>query len=193
VVDVAILPNAIVPSDTTTEVRLGMLLILFAHACDLVSTYIRSPDLAKEVGPLYVAFDRIGWGGWQTLLSMKALGVIIGLGLFFLYVHKRRSFYPDQADRTFHEFLHDVHSKDAMRRRDGRWVAPSPMLLIVWFAFTVSIGSAAYAYFLAVHNMLGTPILAWMADGPAPGAIFMITAFVFWRTLYYDYGHREPA
>jgi uncharacterized membrane protein len=56
-------------------------------------------------------------------------------------------------------------------------------------AFTVSIGSAAYAYFLAIHNLLGTPLMTWMAETVAPFAIFIVTAVVFWRTLYSDYLH----
>lgn len=167
---------------------------MFAHVCDVVSTYLRTPDLAHEVGPLYIMLANLGLGGWAGLLTVKALAIVLTSGLFVLYVRQRRSFYPAEAEMPFHDFLHYAHGKNAIRsRKDERWLAPSPKLLAVWMAFTASIGSAAYAFFLAVHNILGTPLLAWMAVAAAPGAIFMLTAIVFWRTLYEDYRHGPQA
>lgn len=177
----------LVPPDTRTEMRIGLLLIVFSHACDLLSTYWRTPDLSREASPAYAALSQAGWSGWSALLMLKVVGVLLTAALFVFYIRKRRDFYPAEAGRSFHEFLHDVHAQKAMRRPDGSWVAPSPMLLAVWMAFTASIGSAAYAYFLAIHNMLGTPVLVWLANSVAPAAIFMISAIAFWRTLYHDY------
>lgn len=189
VTEVANTGSSFLASDVRTEVRIGLLLIAFAHACDLLSTWLKTPDLSREVSPAYLALAHLGYSGWPVLLGLKIVGVALTAALFLLYVRKRRIFYPEEPGRSFHEFLHDVHGYRAVRKPNGQWVAPSSMLLSVWAAFTASIGSAAYAYFLAIHNMLGTPALVWLADGVAPAAIFMLSAIAFWRTLYYDYSH----
>jgi hypothetical protein len=174
-------------TDWRAEVRLGALLIVFAHACDILSTYLRTPDLSLELSPLYLRLAAAGFGGWCAMLSMKLVLVLLSCGMFAFYVHRRRSFYPAERGLTFNEFLHRVHGKDALRDSQGHWKAPSPRLLVVWMCFTVSIGSAAYAYFLAWHNIWATSLLAWMADTVAPAVIFLLTAIVFWQTLYGDY------
>lgn len=170
-----------------SELRLGILLIVFAHACDVVSTYLRTPDLSLEVSPLYLKLAAAGLGGWAALLGMKLVLIVISCAMFAFYVRARRRFYPEVQGLTFHDFLHYVHSKDALRDSRGHWKAPSPALLFVWMCFTVAIGSAAYAYFLAWHNIWSTSLLAWMADSVAPAVIFLVSAIVFWQTLYGDY------
>ena len=49
----------------------------------------------------------------------------------------------------------------------------------------------SYAYCLAIGNLLLTPYLTpvviRVSDVVAPAAVFMLTAVVFWRTLYDDY------
>lgn len=177
------------PYTTASELRVGAFLIVFAHALDLLSTWSRTPDLRDEIGPGYLALREMGLEGWPWMIALKLGAMLITFGLFAFYVCRRRRFSPAETGRTFHEFLHDVHSVGAIRKAGGQWVAPSPLLLAVWMAFTVSIGSAAYAYFLAIHNLLGTPLMTWMAETVAPFAIFIVTAVVFWRTLYSDYLH----
>jgi len=173
------------------ELCIGMLLIVVAHTCDAVSTYISSPDLAREMNPIYLKLAGLGYGGWPTLLTLKGTGVIVSLGLFAYYLRNRRHFYPESPGASFQDFLHFTHGKDAVRRKDGRWLAPSTKLLGLWTAFTISVGSAAYAYCLAIGNLLLTPILTpvmlQIADVVAPAAVFMLTAVVFWRTLFEDY------
>ena len=163
------------------------MLMVFAHACDIVSTYVRTPDLASEVGPLYVRLAALGLGGWATMIAVKLFGVVLSVSLFIYYVRGRRRFYPTEPDMNFHDFLHYTHGQNALRGRDGRWLAPSPGLLALWMAFTVAIGSAAYAYFLAWQNMIATPLLTWLTDSAAPAAVFLVSAIVFWHTLYQDY------
>jgi len=170
-----------------SELRLGILLIVFAHTCDLVSTYLRTPNLALEVNPLYLKLAAVGLGGWAALIGMKLVVIVASCAMFAFYVRTRRRFYPEDAGLTFHDFLHYVHGKDALRDSQGRWKAPSPALLATWMCFTVAIGSAAYAYFLAWHNIWSTHLLVWMADTVAPAVIFMVSAIVFWQTLYGDY------
>jgi hypothetical protein len=169
------------------ELSVGLLLIVFAHACDILSTYLRTPDLSREVGPAYLLLVSKGLGGWGALLGIKLVGVLLSVSLFVYYMRNRRYFYPPDEGMIFHDFLHYTHGKEALRGRDGRWLAPSPKLLAVWMAFTVAIGTAAYAYFLAWHNIMATPLLTRMADSLAPAAIFMVSAVVFWQTLYHDY------
>lgn len=181
--------HLIAAPDERSELRVGVLAILFAHLCDLVSTYIRTPDLAHEVSPLYLKLGQHGIEGWAVMLGLKGVAVLVSVILFAYYIRQRRSFYPTEAGVSFHDFLHHVHGHKAMRRRDGSWRGPSPKLLMVWMAFTVSIGSAAYAYFLAVHNIMNMAWLSWMADAAAPGVIFMVMAIVFWYTLHVDYLH----
>jgi hypothetical protein len=175
-----------------SEIRLGVMLIVFAHACDLLSTYLRTPDLSLEVSPLYLRLASAGLGGWPALLGMKLVVVAASCGMFAFYVRTRRRFYPASAGLTFHDFLHHVHGQDALRDAQGRWKAPSPRLLVIWMCFTVAIGSAAYAYFLAWHNIWSTHLLQWMADAVAPAVIFMVSAVVFWQTLYGDYRRVVP-
>ncbi len=173
------------------EFAVATVLIVFAHVCDAVSTYISSPDLSREVNPLYLKLDALGHGGWATLLTVKGIGVVLSVVMFSYYVGGRRHFYPERAGASFSEFLHFTHGKDALRRGDGSWVAPSPRLLGLWMAFTVAVGSAAYSYCLAIGNLLLTPYLTpvviRVSDVVAPAAVFMLTAVVFWRTLYDDY------
>lgn len=178
--------------DLRSELRVGALLILFAHLCDLVSTYIRTPDLAHEISPLYLKLGEHGLEGWSVMLGVKGVAVVLSVALFAFYIRQRRSFYPTEGGISFHDFLHHVHGQKAMRRRDGSWRGPSPKLLMVWMAFTVSIGGAAYAYFLAVHNIMDMAWLSWMADAAAPAVIFMTMALAFWYTLYVDYLHETP-
>ena len=166
---------------------MGMLLIVFAHLCDLVSTYLASPDLSGEVGQGYVALASWGFRGWPAIFAIKLAAVTLSLGLFWLYVRTRREFYPREPGMDFHHFLHATHSYRAVRRADGSWVMPSPKLLGIWACFTVAIGSAAFAFFLAMHNMLDTPLLTLGAQSVVPGIIFLVTAVLFWYSLYRDY------
>ena len=92
----------------------------------------------------------------------------------------------------FNDFLHSVHGVNPVRRPDGSWVMPSPRLLAIWGAFVFSIGSAAHAYFLAIHNMLLTPLVNRMADGVAQGITFFVIACVFWYMMYKDYQREVP-
>lgn len=177
------------PRSSVPELRVGALLIVFAHTCDLLSTWWRTPDLEHEISPGYLLLESLGLSGWPWMIALKVFAVLLTFALFAFYVRRRRGFYPAEPGRSFHEFLHDVHGVRALRRRDGQWVAPSPLLLAIWMSFTVSIGTAAYAYFLAIHNVLGTSLMSWMAETVAPFAIFVVTAVVFWRTLYHDYLH----
>ena len=170
-----------------SEFRVAVLLILLAHVSDLVSTYLASPDLAREANPVYLALAQHGWGGWPSLVGLKMVGIAGSVFLFAFYLRARTDFYPSRPGLSFHDFLHHTHGHNPIRRRDGRWVAPSLRLLCTWGAFTFAIGSATYALFLAVHNLMGTPLVYWMADAAAPGIIFMVTAFVFWHNLYSDY------
>lgn len=172
------------------ELGTGILVIILAHACDLASTYLRTPDLAHEVSPTYLALVARGYGGWGALLTIKSFGVLLSIGLLAFYLRNRGRFYPTERGLSFHDFLHHAHSVNAVRLEGGRWLTPSPLLLLIWLAFTTSIGSAAYAYFLAIHNLLGTPLLEGLAGTVAPGAIFLVTAVVFWRLLYDDYRRR---
>ena len=175
------------PVNRRSEFRLGTLLILFAHACDFVSTYIRTPDLSREVGAGYLLLAHWGFGGWAAVIALKATAVVLSVLLFLFYVRSRRVFYPQERGLSFHEFLHRTHSHKAVRRADGSWMMPSPRLLGVWASFTIAIGSAAYAYFLAMHNLIATPLLLWGATSVVPGIIFFVTAVLFWRSLYDDY------
>lgn len=179
------------PGLDRAEFAVGSVLIVFAHLCDAVSTYISSPDLAREINPLYLKLDALGYGGWTTLLTVKAIGVAASVMMFSYYIAQRRRFYSERPGVSFAEFLHFTHGKDAVRRRDGSWVAPSVRLLGILLAFTVAVGSAAYAYCLAIGNLLLTPYLTpvviLVSDVIAPAAVFMLTAVVFWRTLYDDY------
>jgi hypothetical protein len=127
------------------------------------------------------------------MIGVKAFGVLLSLCLYIYYVTTRARFYPPEPDMPFNDFLHYVHGIDALRRPDGSWIAPSPRLLFMWTAFTISIGSAAFAYFLAMHNMINTHFLRWMAEGAAPAATFIVVALVFWHTLYASYRHAVRA
>ena len=175
------------PVDPRFELRLGALLITLAHSCDLLSTYLRTPDLAREVGPTYVFLASHGLGGWACICAIKGVAVLLSIALFAFYVYTRRAFYPAAPGLSFHDFLHHTHSVRAIRRRGGEWVMPSPRLLAIWSAFTLAIGSAAYACFLSVHNMWGTHLLAQVATNVVPAIIFVVTAVVFWHSLYDDY------
>jgi hypothetical protein len=172
-----------------SEVRFALLLIVFTHTCDLVSTYLRTPDLSLESSPLYLQMVQWGLHGWPVMIGVKVFGVLLSLYLYIHYVRTRSHFYPAEPGMPFNDFLHYVHGIDALRRRDGSWVAPSIRLLSMWMGFTIAIGSAAFAYFLAMHNMLNTHLLRWMADGAAPAATFIVVALVFWHTLYASYRH----
>lgn len=171
------------------EVRFAVMLIVLTHACDVLSTYLRTPDLALERSPLYLQLGEWGLSGWPVLGAIKLFGVVLSVWMYAYYVRTRSDFYPSEPGQSFHDFLHYAHGVNAVRRADGSWVTPSPQLLMMWMAFTVSIGSAAYAYFLAVHNMLNTEFMAWMANGAAPAATFIVVALVFWHTLYTSYRH----
>jgi hypothetical protein len=175
------------------EIRFAMLLIVFTHTCDLISTYMRTPDLTLESSPVYLQFVHWGIHGWPVMIGVKTFGVLLSLALYTHYVRTRAHFYPPEPGLSFHDFLHHAHGVDAMRRADGSWVAPSPLLLFMWTGFTVAIGSAAFAYFLAMHNMINTHLLRWMADGAAPAATFIVVALVFWHTLYASYRHAVQA
>lgn len=169
------------------EYRVGLLLIVFAHVSDLCTTFLRSPDLALEVGDMYVILGRYGLSGWPTLLTLKLVAVLFSAGCFVFYLRERRAFYPTDAGMSFNDFLHYTHGQNPVRRADGRWIAPSMRLLAIWGAFIASIGTAAYACYLAVQNIMNLPFLCRLSEDWAPGVIFMVTAIVFWRTLYVDY------
>ena len=173
--------------DMWSEFRLAILLIGFAHLCDLVSTYFGTPDLTLEVSPLYLLFVSNGISGWPVMIGIKFFALVTSIWAFRYYQLKRCYFYPETTGQSFHEFLHHTHGIDAMRRPDGSWIAPSPHLLGIWAAFVYSIGSAAHAFFLTMHNLFMTPFVSQMAEGIAQGITFFVLACVFWYTLYRDY------
>jgi hypothetical protein len=202
-------------SSRTTEIRLATLLVIFSHACDALSTYIQTPDLRDEAGPLYVRLAELGYGGWPLLLGMKAFVCVLSMGLLALYVAHRRSFYPSEPGMSFHQFLHYTHGKDALHWKNGYWLAPSPRLIAIWMAYIGAIGSALYALALALTNTWYLPAQRWLQDSPAAAplaaviqrigpeaflrglegavmaAVFLATAALFWQALYRDYRRCE--
>jgi len=180
-------PEGPAPKGVGRELAIGIALIVLGHGCDLWSTYLACPDLSRESSPLYLKLASLGLSGWPTVLWTKAIGALVSSALFGLYLRNRRRLYPDVSGQSFHDFLHATHSRGAIRRRDGSWVAPSPALVGLWLAYVAAMGSAAYALFLSIHNIVGTPWMERMAQTVAPGAIFIAIAIVFWRGLYRDY------
>lgn len=106
------------------EIRFALLLIVLTHACDVLSTFLRTPDLALEASPLYLYLGHWGLSGWPVLLGIKVFGVIVSAWLYAYYVRTRSTFYPPEPDQSFHDFLHYAHGVNAVRRADGSWVTP---------------------------------------------------------------------
>ncbi len=161
-------------------------LIVCGHVLDLISTYTANPDLSREVGPLYLKLASLGKGTWGLLITFKLLFATVSVLAYQLIMRARRSFYPQQPLGSVRDFLHAVHSRRALRSADGRWIMPSPRLLLLWVVNIITVGAGIYALALAIHNFCGSP--PWMEQlGRLVAGL--VGVFSFWVCAWYDYRH----
>jgi hypothetical protein len=159
-------------------------LILMGHGLDLISTYAQNPSLDREVGFLYLRLKSVGLGTWPVLIGAKVGFAVMSIGTYGLLMCARRRFYPYRPSASWREFIYTTHMRDSLRDKTGRWMMPSPRLLLPWVVYIITIGAAAYAWVLALHNTVGSP--DWLASTGRVIAT-LVALGGFWAAAWFEY------
>jgi len=159
-----------------------------AGVADLLTTYLGSPDLAKEANPVFHALgDRMG--GRAKLIMIKVVGTVVGIACFhagMAWIERRRDRIPPGTGFIalcgllfFKEKVSVTRLLIGLPRDWGAVGALCCLTLAIALALGGFLGAASNALRI-ISSMTGVVVL-WVVDGVASVmiALGLIHRFLF--------------